>query len=67
MKQNGTYTEEVKRLFHPRFKIAVIQIIQLRQLSGQRHNFSTTHFASNSMLPACLLGMIISLKLHLNE
>ena len=38
-------------------KIAIMQLISLPQPSGQRHNFFPSHFASNSMLPACLLGI----------
>ena len=41
------------------FKIAIIKLIPMRQQLRQRHNFFSSHFTSNLMLPACLLGMIL--------
>ena len=41
------------------FKIAIIELIPMRQQSRQRISFFSSHFTSNLMLPACLLGMIL--------
>ena len=41
------------------FKIAIIKFIPMHQQSRQRNSFFSSRFASNSMLPACLLGMIL--------
>ena len=40
------------------FKIAIIKFIPMCQQSRQRNSFFFSHFTSNLMLPACLLGMI---------
>ena len=41
------------------FKIAKIKFIPMGQQSRQRNSFFSSHFTSNLMLPACLLGMIL--------
>ena len=41
------------------FKIAIIKFIPIRQQSRQRNSFFVSHFTSNLMHPACLLGMIL--------
>ena len=41
------------------FKIAIIKFIPMRQQSRQRTSFFSSRFASNWMLPTCLLGMIL--------
>ena len=41
------------------FKIAIIKLIPMRHQSRQRNSLFSSHFTSNSMLPACLLGMIL--------
>ena len=41
------------------FKIERIKYILMRQPSQQRYSFFSSHFTSNLMLPACLLGMIL--------
>ena len=41
------------------FKNAIIKFIPMRQQSRQRNSFFSNRFTSNSMLPACLLGMIL--------
>ena len=41
------------------FKNAIIKLIPMRQQSRQRNSFFSSHFTSNLMLPACLLGMIL--------
>ena len=41
------------------FKLAIIKLIPMRQQSRQRNSFFSSHFATNLMLPACLLGMIL--------
>ena len=41
------------------FKIAIIKFILMCQQSRQRDSFFSSHFTSNLMLPACLLGMIL--------
>ena len=41
------------------FKMAIIKFIPMRQHSRQRKSFFSSHFRSNLMLPACLLGMIL--------
>ena len=46
-------------LFLVCFKIAIIKLIPMRQQLRQRHNFFSSRFTSNLMLPACLLGMIL--------
>ena len=40
-------------------KIAAIHFISMRPFTGQRHNFFSSRCASNSMLPAYLLGMLL--------
>ena len=42
------------------FKFAIIKFIPMRQQSQQRNSFFSSHFTSNLMLPACLLGMILA-------
>ena len=46
-------------LFLLRFITAIIKFIPMRQQSRQRNSFFSSHFTSNLMLPACLLGMIL--------
>ena len=41
------------------FKNAIITFISMRQQSRQRNSFFCSRFTSNSMLPACLLDMIL--------
>ena len=41
------------------FKNAKIKFILMCQQSLQRNSFFSSHFTSNLMLPACLLGMIL--------
>ena len=41
------------------FKLAIIKLIPMRQRSRQRNSFFSSRFATNLMLPACLLGMIL--------
>ena len=41
------------------FKIAIIKFIPMCQQSRQRNSFFSSRFTSNSMLPACFLGMIL--------
>ena len=41
------------------FKNAIIQVLPLRQPSGQRHNFVASRLVSNLMLSVCLLGMTL--------
>ena len=44
------------------FKIAKIKFILMRQPSQQRYSFFSSHFTLNLMLPAWLLGMILSVN-----
>ena len=41
------------------FKSAIIKFIPIRQQSRQRNSFFSSHFTSNLMLPAYLMGMIL--------
>ena len=41
------------------FKISIIKFIPMRQQSRQRNSFFSSHFTSNLMLPAFLMGMIL--------
>ena len=46
-------------LFPLCLKIAAIQFISMRPFTGQRHIFFPSRCASNLMLPAYLLGMLL--------
>ena len=61
IKSNDTLNQS-NFLFLLCFKIAIIQFIPMCQSSGQRHNFFPSRFASNLMLPAYILGMILVLN-----
>ena len=52
-------TEKSNALFLLCFKIAKIKFIPVRQQSQQRNGFFSSSFTSKSMLPACLLGMVM--------
>ena len=41
------------------FKTAIIKFIPMHQQSEQRNSFISSHFISNLLLPAGLLGMIL--------
>ena len=56
-----------KFLFLLCFKIAIIKFIPIRQQSRQRNSFFSSRFTSNVMLPACLLGMILVVKVVCNS
>ena len=47
-------------------KIAAIQFISMRPFTGQRDNFFPSRLASNLMLPAYLLGMLLVVNLVCN-
>ena len=44
------------------FKNAIIKFIPMHQRLRQRNSFFSSHFTSNLMLPACLMGMILVVK-----
>ena len=48
-------------------KIAIIMFIPMRQQSRQRNSFFSSHFTSNLMLLACLLGMILGVNTVCNS
>ena len=48
------------------FKITIIKFIPMRQQSRQRNSFFSSHFTSNLMLLACLLGMILVVNVVCN-
>ena len=48
------------------FKIAKFQFIPVCQALRQKCNFFSSRFASNLMLPACLLGMIMVVNVVCN-